>query len=43
MDEKKIDTGISSGLPVDGERLRKFTVELQKYKAAPCVSSRAGQ
>lgn len=33
MDEKKIDTGISSGLPVDSERLREFTRELQKYKA----------
>ena len=42
MDEKKIDTGISSGLPVDGERLRKFTVELQKYKAGKAsVESRA--
>ena len=33
MDEKKIDTNISSGLPVDSERLREFTRELQKYKA----------
>lgn len=42
MDEKKIDTGISSGLPVDGERLRQFTVELQKYKAGKAsVESRA--
>lgn len=42
MDEKKIDTGISSGLPVDGERLRKFTVELQKYKTGKAsVESRA--
>lgn len=42
MDEKKIDTGISSGLPVDSERLRKFTVELQKYKAGKAsVESRA--
>lgn len=42
MDEKKIDTGVSNGLPVDGERLRKFTVELQKYKAGKAsVESRA--
>ena len=42
MDEKKIDAGVSSGLPVDGERLRQFTVELQKYKAGKAsVESRA--